>query len=351
MEPGSVLVGNTCPGIIKEYHRVWGVSSRPNRNPCPQPVSLERSHLPILSENQYVVSDKSNGSRYVLFLCRVDDREHAVMIDRKLSLYQIPVAAGKSYFKGSIFDGELVTASTPSGGSVHVFLVFDVVALKGSRDVSAANLLHRLEIIRNVFDVGANEVSSPEEALVLAKAGKIVCGGSAHGLSFRAKQCFQIDRIDTLLRVMPTLPYKTDGLIFTPVHAPVKTGTHETMFKLKQQHTIDVQVSLPDGPVYVGAGGNPSTAGQRIDLQSTGLNVRFADGFWRLLPQASTGNCIVEVQLRNAASGNVSDGEAIELDFVELRRDKVHPNSLRTVMSTILNLRENILPEELIRRW
>ena len=59
----------------------------------------------------------------------------------------------------------------------------------------------------------------------------------------------------------------------------------------------------------------------------------------------------VEVQLRNAASGNGPDGEAIELDFVELRRDKVHPNSLRTVMSTILNLRENILPEELIRRW
>ena len=49
---------------------------------------------------------------------------------------------------------------------------------------------------------------------------------------------------DFMNTYLPSVEQEIDGLIFTPIEQPVKTGTHETMFKWKprDKNTIDFQV-------------------------------------------------------------------------------------------------------------
>ena len=320
--------------MLVNYHALWKTHHYAGRNPAPQPVSLERRNLPLLQEREYVVSDKSDGTRYVLFLTRANGRELAVMVDRKMTMFQVPVAATRAFFAGSIFDGELVNC-----GGTHVFMVFDVVAVKGSDAIGRASLLKRLELIRTVFDLEGSAAASPDDAAKLAKRGKIVCGGSARGLRFRPKSCFQLAQLDTLLRQLPGLPYATDGLVFTPVDAPVGTGTQEHVFKLKWRHTVDLEVGADE--FMVGVGGAPNTAVMRAPLSSLGVPFHMDCAVLEVARTAAIGQ-IVELELTCTEKAGPS------LSFVARRSDKAHPNMAVTVLRTLQNVRENIRPEELL---
>lgn len=338
MEPSnSLCCGEAEAEILRDYHEWWGRTHFEGRNPAPQPSSLERQHFPLLLQNDYMVADKSDGARFVLFLTRAAGREVAVLVDRKLKLFQIPVAASKSFFAGSMFDGELVDAN-----GFHVFLVFDAVAVKGVY-VGEESLLSRLALVRNTFDLEGSPTQSAEQAAALAKRGKVVCGGSAHGLSFRPKPCYVMRQLDTLLRQMPTLPYAVDGLVFTPVHAAICTGTHATAFKFKWKHTIDVEVAS-DGEFLVGKGGAPETAVQRMPLASLGAVFRLDDELKLRIVSgaASARGAVLELLLTL-----LPDGE-VRLSLLRLRSDKVHPNSAAVVLRTLVNLNEGISTDELL---
>ena len=345
MEPGVLFSGAAREAVLRQYHSLLGVQWLHERNPCPQPVSLERKDMHALLSGDYVVADKSDGVRFTLFLTEVDDQAYSVLIDRKLSLYQVPVAASRGVYRGSIFDGELVWVAQPDGTRTHCFLVFDIAAFRGSRDIAKCGLMRRLEAIRGAFDLEGHVVTSPEVAARLARAGKIVCGGSRHGLCFRAKQCFRLADLDVLLRQIPTLPYPVDGLVFTPVDRPVGHGTHERLFKLKLRHTVDLEVGEA-GELLVGLGGGPATAVQRISLESLGLGISQGSALREKLAAlrdavASGIPVIVECELLDPASPRLGPPK--------LRGDKAHPNAIRTVVATLTNLREDIRPEELAR--
>ena len=49
-----------------------------------------------------------------------------------------------------------------------------------------------------------------------------------------------IGEIGVVWRTRRELKHKSDGLIFTPIEEPIRTGTHPTMFKWKSQHTVDI---------------------------------------------------------------------------------------------------------------
>ncbi len=291
-----------------------------------------------------MVADKSDGVRFSLFLCKEGERHFSFLIDRKMTLYQIPVAACKHAFAGSIFDGELLWIRTSQGCYSQLFLIFDVVAFKGQSDIQRQDLHRRLELIRGAFDLSGERVTSPEEATKLARRGKIICGGNAHGLSFRPKQCFPMDQLDTLLRQMSSLQYATDGLIFTPVDAPVGTGTAERTFKLKTRHTVDLEVCA--GELLLGQGGSPETATQRVPLEAVGASLRRSPRLTAFVnasvdaPRGEPRSAIIECEL-------VPRGDEIELEFMHARRDKSHPNAIRTLLATVTNLRENIQMDEL----
>ena len=115
--------------------------------------------------------------------------------------------------------------------------------------------------------------------------------------------------------------YVTDGLIFTPVHEPIRTGTHETLFKWKPRERITI-----DFVIYSGA---------RLFVQDKGVPYEEA-----------------ELHLRNARP-DIPDGTIVECGYNDLgffvekiRTDKTHANNRRTYFRTIVNIRENIQLEE-----
>lgn len=296
------------------------------------------------------MADKTDGVRYSLFLTTVQCRPYAVLIDRKLSIFQIPVAGNKKTFHGSIFDGELVWQKTKDV-LTQVFLIFDVIAYKGCAKIQHENYHARLAVIRNAFDLDGEIVSSPEDAHALAKKNKIICGGNAAGLSFQPKGCFPMNQLDTLLRKLTSLPYATDGLVFTPVQSPVETGTSQGVFKFKQNHTLDLEVrydSENKPALFVGAGGNPQTATQRLPLNSLGWNFTLSPAdFWTRIDALQSRMTdkfqplIIECKLLVKDTG-------LALEFMAIRGDKLHPNAVRTVLATVKNVQENISLHELV---
>lgn len=332
--------------IVASFQLAWGARAIPGRNPCPQPVSLERKHLSQLKEKPYVVADKSDGVRFCLFLTRAgDNKEYSVLVDRKLSLYQVPVAASRKCFEGSLFDGELLWTTGSDGHASQTYLIFDAVSWRGDRKISSEPLPRRLELIRKVFDLGGEEVAGAGAAHSCAKQGKIVCGGNAHGLAFRPKQCFPLDMLPTLLRQMSHLSYITDGLILTPLEDAVHTGTHEGLFKLKWSQTLDFQVRTATRQLLLGAGnGAPE---ERLDLAFfPELKLQPDRVFWEELrlamqPSDCPVSSIAEVTLRLEA------GEVL-LSFHSVRRDKSHPNSIATAKRTIISACEALGVNDLL---
>ena len=323
--------------ILDRYHQIWGVPMRANRNPAPQPVSLGRHDLATLASRDYMVADKSDGTRVILFLTEAECQPIAVLVDRRLELTPVPVAASKGYFRGTIFDGELVWTKTQP--ATRLLLIFDVVAIRGN-SVGSLPFTERSALIRETFDLQDSEVRTVEDAHSLAKQGKILAGATSDGLSFRPKTCFHLSMIGTLLRSVAALPYATDGLIFTPIHEPVRTGTHRTLFKLKQHHTVDVQCWPGCRRVALGMGGGPETATHRVDLGEAAPGIAISADFWaRAEVLGVRDNSILECFLK---------GDPLCLTPEKLRIDKDHPNTAETLRRTASNVREAISAEEVL---
>jgi hypothetical protein len=330
--------------ILRNYHKIWGTQPRAGRNPAPQPVSLERKDLPQLLEGNYMVADKSDGVRTLLFLTEAEGQPVAVLVDRRLNLQPIPIAASRRFFSGTLFDGELVWINS-AAGPAQALLIFDVVALRGTY-VGKLPFTERGALVRTTFDLEDADIPTVEKAHALARRGKILAGSMRTGLVIWPKTCFHLSMLDTLLRTLPTLPYATDGLVFTPIDEPVRTGTHRTLFKLKQHHTVDVQCWPSLRRVALGLGGGPSTAVQRVDLAEAAPELQLSGTFWSALDTLGEGavdGIIVECRLSGAAAK-----QAPQLVPEMLRTDKEHPNTVETVQRTTRNFREAISVEEVL---
>jgi hypothetical protein len=278
----------------------WG-SGASEYFPGPQPVSIERKHFRHFKK-QYVVCEKSDGVRHVLMAFMFQENKMCVMINRALDVTLVPLSLPRDAYKGTILDGELIDGK--------LFLVYDAVFVAGV-SVGSKDLITRL--------VSAGPIVSGILKLV------------TNPVTVRMKTFFNMKDFEEFqTKYLPTLEYKTDGLIFTPVDEPVRTGTHETLFKWKPryQNTIDflVKKSGDKWSLYVQERGTMYFQGEiRGDV-----------------PDWITDGCIAECQF-------TSDETSKWWKPVGLRTDKVHPNNRRTFYSTLTNIKEDIKWEEFLK--
>lgn len=263
--------------------KCWGTSD-PSRFPGPQPVSIERRHFPLLTQQPYLVCEKTDGTRYLL----ASTGDGVFLVNRAFDITKVQ---GVRIPKDTLLDGELV--KTRAGKTL--FLIFDVVCVKGE-DLKTFPLDIRLEKAR----------------------------GIVKGIIKTASASFEL-RIKTMvplgdLEKMPQLDsfeYETDGLVFTPVREPIRTGTHETLFKWKphDQITVDFELKL----------------GTDLYVQDRGIPYKES--------------CL---HLRNRRL-DLPDGTIVECGYgevgwfvVKVRTDKTYANNRRTYFRTCVNLQERI---------
>jgi hypothetical protein len=264
--------------------------------PGPQPVSIERRHFaPHLQKKPYVVCEKSDGVRHVMLILTYAETKLSVLVNRAMEITVLPLSLPKAAHLGTVLDGELIDQK--------LFLIYDAVKVSGEY-VGDRNLIERLTVAEPVVKGALKLATNP--------------------ISLRMKTFFGLcDMEEFYTKYMPTLDYKSDGVIFTPVNEPIRSGTHETLFKWKprEMNTIDFLA-------------------KKVDKDR-----------WFLYVQ-ERGNLIIESELRGAPEW-MTDGCIVECQYmfeenpkrwkpVGLRSDKVHPNNRRTFYNTLTNIKENI---------
>lgn len=157
--------GRVADAVRVEVARFWNLNPHaPPYNPAPNPVSIIRSDLTQLEENDYVVTEKSDGVRYLLILTTVktDTEAHyyAVMMDRACRMFNVSVSAFPKYFSGSVFDGELVKNSS----GCLVYNIFDVVAACGKCLRQAAYSV-RMAMVRGLFSLADEKLNAAKASL------------------------------------------------------------------------------------------------------------------------------------------------------------------------------------------
>ena len=274
--------GDLCAFISN----AWGVTD-PTRFPGPQPVSIERRHFPLLKRQPYLVCEKTDGVRHLL----ASTDEGVFLVNRAFACEKVNIRVAKD----TLLDGELVKTRN---GRV-LFMVYDAVRVKGE-DLTQKPLDARLDAARKVTKAIIKTANAP--------------------LEIRVKTMTDLKDF----RSFPSLDsfeYETDGLVFTPVNEPIRTGTHETMFKWKPRDRITIDFCIKNG--------------SELFVQDRGIPYKEAN-----------------LHLHNVRR-DLPDGTIVECGYGDLgwfvekiRTDKTHANNRRTYFRTIVNIREGIELEE-----
>ena len=360
--------------VESELCRLW-MGSHPSssfRLMTPNPVSLERRHFNVIHNSEYVITEKTDGTRYICLFTRhpTSGEPVTVCINRALDIFPLRVYAPKRIYDGTIFDGELVWQHT--GPPRQVFFVFDCYAYCG-QSITEQHFFHRFEIIRTCFP-RIDEAVQPgvpgdhweTEAVRMAQNGQIVNATHVNGMIMAAKTLYSPENMEAIQRAMYDLQHTCDGLIFTPTQVAAVQGRHQTQYKWKWHHTVDLRLlprgelqfcidqsreasaTVPqafavttDGSMVDSNAHVSSVSKYRIELELTAFLQRVQHRVPK--PYGRIVECLIT---------NLDDEKEVAYArVIRVRLDKQLPNQKYTIERTLWNVRENIQWEDLIHTF
>ena len=352
--------------------QAWGFKYVIRHNPSPNPVSFEKKYLSNLEANitDFVIAEKSDGVRYLLVIGTVNQKGFSVMVNRKMQMFEVSLFANSDYFKGSVFDGEIVveTISTNPIQERQKYLVYDLVSINGETR-HTRDFLERYNEYLQIFDVHGKDIVdydiSQWESIAFELANtkaKIVSLGNKMALQFAPKQFVQLIHVGSLWRSMSKLKHKSDGLIFSRVSAKIGTGTDHNILKWKEHHTIDVIISanyvkgkwtyrvlFQDNDKLVDSANRFFTLNDnnyQLQIRENGT-LRSTCQYYAETqkPQFSLiGECSCEITSKKA-----DETPIIWCNVVKWRRDKYTPNNIFVIQRTLCNIADNVTIDELIQ--
>lgn len=233
-------------GVRKRGRERWNEEESSYQSPMVLPASWHpKRSLDQLRSNAYYVTEKYDGVRFFLLL--VQNKEpQAYMIDRRGSIYFVSVTCKIEYFRGSLFEGELVWNATTHKQEFHVF---DIISLQGHHVHTIENghlFGERLQWIRVIFHSGEDGRNDG-----IGVDQKIVCAGNLFGLQFYPKLFYLVETYDPIFMRRKDIP--NDGYIFTPNFNPIGPPSHDSprVWKWKPNTTIDCWIYPADPTIYL----------------------------------------------------------------------------------------------------
>lgn len=298
--------------IMTKLLSTWRVKGRSKHFfPGPMAVSVTKINLHNIVTQNYMVCEKSDGERYLLFMTTIDTLNIAVFISRGLDMYLSPFFFDNSVYQNTIIDGELI--SLTSSPKRWVFMGFDLVCVCGV-NMKKNKLPERLTELHNLFTRKYFISNTDVCGLFMKRFYDISKGNNRGGVA--AKQ------LDNALYSMKNT-YVSDGLIFTPIDLGVMENTHYSLLKWKSSDTIDFQVSSRDGKKYLcirnGSGAE--------EVQSVEFDGKLGD---------IKDNSIVECK------PIVISPKEVKWEPIFVREDKDSPNTIMTLERTLQTIRDKI---------
>lgn len=303
-----------------EVCRLWNTKKQ-DHFPGSHPMSVEPSRMRLMAAHTYVVSLKTDGTRFLLLMTRRPSAEPvAILCDRARVMYEVEVWADAAFFDGTLLDGEV--AWSLSQEYVMHYLVFDVVAVRGA-NVTAKIFSDRLQIIHQIIFVKWREASDDELAQQVHDEQKIHVHQAYPQIRMSPKPIAAGCKVLDVWNAADQSDVRFDGLVFTRSDATMHIGRTPAILKWKPHHTVDVEVRQRDDNLDAYAC-TPSGAVVRADSMSpaiTSIVVRRNE----LLDDVEL-PCIFECFVDDFAA------ERLTLFPARQRVDKTHPNSMSTIL-------------------
>lgn len=162
-----------------------------------------------LTNNPYLISIKSNGNPYLMFLTRFLETDICIMIDKKVQQgYFLPrmiidkVCFHHSLFSDTIFDGEMIKDNNNN----WIFMINDIVVNQGVT-LDNVNFMKRLSIIHDTINT----------KYFLLPTQKF---------SVQVKKYFNMNDIDDALTMRTKVDYTSRGVLFKPMFPKFRDILH-----------------------------------------------------------------------------------------------------------------------------
>jgi hypothetical protein len=344
--------------IIAALHDAFGSAATAARRaqewlPAPQPISLDKRGLKSLrtGRDDYLCTLKADGSRFVLLMLMIDEDPIAVMVSRKLEMYEVPLVAQPHHFgpvprtaglalAGTVLDGELVHREDGLK-----FLVFDAIVIDG-RYLRDQELTTRMTAVYRYFEVYnmPGGASTQEIEAMAEEMDKVIPLPADTQLQVVAKRWWVLPDMARMWHERAELGSPVDGIVFMRRRGIV-AGTDRSMFKWKSSHTVDVCLGANAEPL-VAVEGQPCPADQALsDWAQTGRKRS------RSVEVSVEANQLVDVLMSNCRDGvspvvecemSLLSANHVLLVPVKERPDKTQPNDVSTVALTMTAAKDAI---------
>ena len=163
---------------------------------------LNRKSIINLSKNPHLISLKTIGNNYYLFLTRINEKNYCFFIDKKIKNgYTYPRVVSVKYcfhndfFNDTVLEGELVRDYDNN----WLFLIFDIRCYKGINQKNV-NIVNKIQNIYSLFD---NYTLDKDVELC----------------ELQVKRFFNYSEFDDMMEnFIPKLNYKIGGLFFNTLN-------------------------------------------------------------------------------------------------------------------------------------
>lgn len=342
---GSLVDGAERRWYLQQLRECY--QSRRDGHPAPNPVSIERRQIGQLRAQPYLAALKSDGVRYSLLLTKYDGEPRALMINRSLDVYEVEVWANEAFFEApTLFDGELVWESVEAGLRL-LYLVFDVIRLRGRRCDGLRYSDRLAEVHRHILSelpAGVHETDVNLEQMIIDE-DKVFAMNNPYGLRLLPKRFVPMAQLDALWETRGASRHRNDGLVFVKDSAKISTGTDYDMFKWKPENTIDIKYiherSGAQHLLFLSRGSE--VAGDEVLFHGETWNVRLeANKMIQCLIEAERKRDGTLCAILECLCKLHADERRVQLFPIKCRVDKSTPNDVAVVRATLKNVEEAI---------
>ena len=163
-----------------------------------------------IKSNPHIISLKSNGNPYYMFLTKFNETDICLMIDKKIQQgYFLPrmiidrLSFDTELFEDTLIEGEMINAEKDNE---WIFLMNDIIVHSGKK-LESTNILKRLNILYDIIE---------NKYFPLPK----------QKFSIQVKKYFKLHDIQDMLTFKDELNYSTRGIIFKPMFIKFKDILH-----------------------------------------------------------------------------------------------------------------------------
>ncbi|KAH9411702.1 mRNA capping enzyme [Ordospora pajunii] len=305
------------------------------------PVTLTLENISLLLTEDFLVCEKSDGIRALLFATNYMGKHRAYLYDRKNDFYELDIRI--PFSSTVLIDGEVFLES----GTINTYAIFDCLIYEGVPQI-AKNLYKRLGYAQMFLEAMQKEYKTSktvfrEQDDEDRKRVHVQVENPPSPICFYVKQMLKGYGFWEIYSKIPELKHGNDGLIFTPVNEAYCVGKRGEILKWKPAslNTMDFKMARhsKDSSIYdlicIGKRGKEMVFGQFL---STGVDESGLDGM--------IGEFLYD------ADGYYWDFDELVLKkggwrMYKTRLDKDSPNNIKVVCNILQSLKDDLSIEKL----